>query len=154
MIRIHQVWPFFPLDEELDKGAANALLLRREEVYAMFLKFDETIEVTLEDGGTKREDADKLRASANYVMYMLDPMALNPKALIDLTIDLANRPKRTVMVLCRFSPNDFMNPAVEDAIQHLLKIFGSSDLQYCDRFHELLGFLEERQPQKSTEVQT
>jgi len=154
MIRIHQVWPFFPLNEEMDKGAGNALLLRREEVYAMFQKFSETIDVTREDGGTKREDAEKLRASANYVMYMLDPMAICAKALIDLTLDLANRPKRTVIVLCRFSLNDFMNPEVSDAIQHLLRIFGENEIQYCDRFHQLLGFLEERQPQKTQEAPT
>jgi hypothetical protein len=152
MIRIHLVWSIFPLSPDTPPAIAQAANLHEEEVKGMMERHDDFVEVTKETTETTREERERLRASANYVLYLLHPMQLSPQAMIDLTLDLVNRPKRTVIVLCRFSPNDFLDPMVEGMITHLLRTFGEGEVQYCDRFHKLLGFLEERQPQKSPEA--
>ena len=151
MIRIHQVLTNFPLSPNKDKEENAYRIMYAEEIASVFRRFEKDVERTSENLTTETSECERMRSSANYVIYHLDSIQIDPVGLIDLVQDLIARPKRTIIAICSMNACSPLSESVTKMYAHLQKKFPSGDFTYLNSVSEVASFIESKLNNKPVE---
>lgn len=143
MIRIHQVW------SELELEGCHKFVddFFQENVF-------ENMEWTLEHAQTPQDECDRLRSSANYILFVLNNHGVSHSTCVDLTYNLATRPKRVVVVITNENddPGLYVQDSLRGVLSQLSRLYPSNGFQVLNNLTDLKAFLETFNQSKTSEA--